>query len=568
MKIYEKISRKVLLLLILIVSIFFTACPAPSSNLIDTGSEPYQKPYVPQNVKATCGENNAITISWDPVDGANLYIIEGIASSEFGIGQMEEYARTTEASYTFYLNGVGDGQPYRDFNAAESYIFAVKTYINFGSASDYLISDSSDYAEGCFAPPSIEFHASVTKSSLNLYWNLSNIFSALSTGSTPVALYNPDFLIEYRKSGDSEWKQITQEQYGGKDPWMFASLNVSEYSFEHEAEYDFRITMNLTEGVVNPTTLQSDIFSSIISDDLSVNSVLNLTASEGTYSDKVELTWEIPSWSQGATRNNSYFAVYRSEGTDIGKAEVLVNEIEEQELFSTPDGFQEALAGVYADMTAEALYGRHLTWETMDIWGRVYDNNRLSSIFDEIKDYNYTNALVRPILNNFWNRMYTVIEEANNILRWADINASVLTEEELNLVRGQALGCRSYLFFDLIRLFAPDVKLEPDAKRVPYNAEFGINPAPLYTTEETLDLILEDLQEAERCFAKDPIVGVQVYNIDNKNTADQYVARMNLYAVKALMARIYLDKGDFTNARIKAQEVIDSDCFALQNFIF
>ena len=26
----------------------------------------------------------------------------------------------------------------------------------------------------------------------------------------------------------------------------------------------------------------------------------------------------------------------------------LVNEIEEQELFSTPDGFQEALAGVYA----------------------------------------------------------------------------------------------------------------------------------------------------------------------------------------------------------------------------
>lgn len=243
----------------------------------------------------------------------------------------------------------------------------------------------------------------------------------------------------------------------------------------------------------------------------------------------------------------------------------LVNEIEEQELFSTPDGFQEALAGVYADMTAEALYGRHLTWETMDIWGRVYDNNRLSSIFDEIKDYNYTNALVRPILNNFWNRMYKVIEEANNILRWADINASVLTEEELNLVRGQALGCRSYLFFDLIRLFAPDVKLEPDAKRVPYNAEFGINPAPLYTTEETLDLILEDLQEAERCFAKDPIVGVQVYNIDNKNTADQYVARMNLYAVKALMARIYLDKGDFTNARIKAQEVIDSDCFALQN---
>lgn len=160
--------------------------------------------------------------------------------------------------------------------------------------------------------------------------------------------------------------------------------------------------------------------------------------------------------------------------------------------------------------------------------------------------------------------MYTVIEETNNILRWANTNASVLSEEELNQIRGEALGCRSYLFFDLIRLFAPDVKVDANAKRVPYNTTFGVDLAPLYTTSETLDLILEDLQEAERCLANDPIVGTQVYELSNKNTADQYVARMNLYAVKALMARIYLDKGDLTNARIKAQEVISSNCFALQ----
>ena len=382
MKIYEKISRKVLLLLILVVPIFFTACPAPSSNLIDTGSEPYQKPYVPQNVKATCGENNTITISWDPVDNANLYIIEGIASSEFGIGQMEEYARTSETSYTFYLNGSGDGQPYRDFDAAESYIFAVKTYINFGSASDYLISDSSDYAEGCFAPPSIEFHVSVTKSSLNLYWNLSNIFSALSTGSTPVALYNPDFVIEYRKSGDSDWTQITQEQYGGKDPWLFASLNVSEYKFEHDAEYDFRITMNLTDGVVNPTTLQSSIFSSIISDDLSVNSVLNLTASEGVYSDKVELAWEIPSWSQGATRDNSYFAVYRSEGNDINNAEILVNEIEDNNHSS--DITAEGNVIKFIDDTAEAdkKYNYWVVNAAKDLDGLLHEQD-LSEVEDD-----------------------------------------------------------------------------------------------------------------------------------------------------------------------------------------
>ena len=408
MKIYDnKISRTVFLLFLLIVSIVLTACPAPSSNLVDTGSEPYQKPYVPKNVKATCGEHETITISWDPVEGANLYIIEGIASSEFGVGQMEEYARTTETSYTFYLNGSGDGQPYRNFDASESYIFAVKTYINFGSASDYLISDSSDYAEGCFAPPSIEFHASVTKSSLNLYWNLSNIFSALSTGSTPVALYNPDFVIEYRKSGDSEWKQITQAQYGGKDPWLFASLNVSKYEFEHEEEYDFRITMNLTEGVVNSTTLQSAIFTSTISDDLSVNSVLNLIASEGTYSDKVELTWEIPSWSQGATRDNSYFAVYRSEGTDINNAEVLVNEIEDNKHSSyiTVDGN----VIKFIDNTAEAQkkYNYWVVNAAKDLDGLLHEQE-----ISEVEDNYVEGYIFYPDISNL-KGTFTVNEDNN-----------------------------------------------------------------------------------------------------------------------------------------------------------
>lgn len=425
MKIYKKISRPVFLLLILIVSIVFTACPAPSSNLVDTGSEPYQKPYVPKNVEATCGEHETITISWDPVDGVNLYIIEGIASSEFGVGQMEEYARTTETSYTFYLNGAGDGQPYRNFDASESYIFSVKSYVNFGTASDYLISDSSDYAEGCFAPPSIEFHASVTKNSLNLYWNLSNIYSVLSTGSTPEPLYNPDFTIEYRKAGDSNWTQITQEQYGGKDPWMFASLNVSEYKLEHDAEYDFRITMNLAENVVNPTTLQSSVFTSKISDDLSVNSVENLSATQGTLSDRIELTWGIPSWSQGATRDNSYFAVYRSEGTDINNAEVLVNEIEDNEHSSdiTADG--NVIKFIDDTVAPKKTYHYWVVNAAKDLDGLLHEQT-----VDEIKDKAVKGFIFYPDISNLNGtfEVDTAGKTATYSLKW-DNNSSQFPDD-------------------------------------------------------------------------------------------------------------------------------------------
>lgn len=247
----------------------------------------------------------------------------------------------------------------------------------------------------------------------------------------------------------------------------------------------------------------------------------------------------------------------------------LVNKVEESELFSKPEGFRKALAGVYADMAASGMYGGDLTYNYLDVMGQLYDYSLLPSAYTDWKNLNYNNATVRSVTDGWWTSLYYVIEETNNILRWTEKNASVLTKEELNQIRGEALGLRSYLFFDLIRLYAPDVKLDPTARRIPYNTEFGVELAPLYTTEETVNLILDDLQEAEKCLTNDPIVGVQVYNLPDdkegpkRNSADQYVARMNLYAVKALMARIYLSKGDLVNARLKAQEVIDSDCFAL-----
>ena len=249
----------------------------------------------------------------------------------------------------------------------------------------------------------------------------------------------------------------------------------------------------------------------------------------------------------------------------------LVNQVEESELFSKPDGFQKALAGVYSDMATSSLYGQNLTFNTLDVMGQLYDYSLLPAEYDDLKDLNYTNSSVRALTDGWWGSLYSVIEETNNILRWTELNASVLSETELNQVRGEALGIRAYLFFDLIRLFAPDVKIEPNAKRIPYNTEFGIHLAPLYTTEETIDLILTDLQEAEECLANDPIVGIKISELPDdterpmKNSADKYVARMNLYAVKALMARIYLAKGDYPNARIKAQEVINSNCFSLLN---
>lgn len=254
----------------------------------------------------------------------------------------------------------------------------------------------------------------------------------------------------------------------------------------------------------------------------------------------------------------------------------LANRVEEQELFSKAEGFQKALAAVYSKMSGASLYGYQLTYGSLEVMGQLYDYNRLPSSWEYVKNLNYQNSGVRSQTGSWWIQLYSAVESLNNILEWSEKNAGVMSEAELHQVRGEALGLRAYLFFDLVRLFAPDVKTKPDAQRIPYNTQFGVKVPPLYTTQKVIDLILADLKQAEEYLKNDPIIGVKVYelldeskNSDNKvpcrNSADKYVARMNIYAVKALMARIYLDTKDYPQAREKAREVMTSGCFALIN---
>lgn len=257
----------------------------------------------------------------------------------------------------------------------------------------------------------------------------------------------------------------------------------------------------------------------------------------------------------------------------------LENKVDDDKLFSSAQGFKEALAGVYSEMSKSSLYGKSLTMEYLDLLASYYSYTGVASTYEYWKDYNYENSGVKSSIASIWQRLYHNIGQANSILEWADKKASILTEEEYNQFRGEALGLRAYMHFDLYRLFAPDVKRLPKADGIPYNKQFGVSLPPMYSCEETMQLIINDLLEAERCLANDPITKVVPYEIvsvkedggtiidaDAKDAADQYVARINLYAVKAMLARAYQARGEYTKAIEKANEVINSGKFRLLEF--
>ncbi len=242
----------------------------------------------------------------------------------------------------------------------------------------------------------------------------------------------------------------------------------------------------------------------------------------------------------------------------------LANTIDERDLFKTVEGFNEALAGVYSTVGGADLYGQRLSMEYLDLYAQYYTASGTN--YEPHMNYEYANNRVAAIHSAIWNRMYSAISGANNIIRWADIQSSIFTRQQREQIAGEAIALRAFLHFDLIRMFCPDVKLDAAANGIPYNKVFGVSLPPQYTVGECVQLVLNDLTEAEALLATDPILFNTPYAIDNKDEADKYVARMNVYAVKALKARLYLMRGEYTKAMAAAKEVIESEKFRLLEF--
>ena len=66
--------------------------------------------------------------------------------------------------------------------------------------------------------------------------------------------------------------------------------------------------------------------------------------------------------------------------------------VDESKLFSTEQGFRDAMAGVYADMASSSLYGKNMTFGFLDVLAQQYDyetvNNAYSAYY-RIADYEY-----------------------------------------------------------------------------------------------------------------------------------------------------------------------------------
>ncbi len=221
-----------------------------------------------------------------------------------------------------------------------------------------------------------------------------------------------------------------------------------------------------------------------------------------------------------------------------------------EDALKTSSDVQVALVGSYADMGAANLYG-----------GRVFVNPDLLGDNDELiwsgtfqgmtQIFNKSIPVDNGFVSGTWTAGYTAINDVNNVLS----ALNVVNASDKDRVEGEARFIRGTTYFDLVRLFAkayndgtpasnPGVPLVLTPTR-------GIDASSLVarnTVAEVYDQIIVDLTNAE---TKLP-------------ASNSFFATK--YAAAAMLARVYLQKGDYNNAVQAANRVIASGKYQLNGY--
>lgn len=221
--------------------------------------------------------------------------------------------------------------------------------------------------------------------------------------------------------------------------------------------------------------------------------------------------------------------------------------ISETDALKTSSDVQVALVGSYADLGKADLYGARV-FVNPDLLG---DYNELiwSGTFQGMTQiFNKSIPVDNGFITNTWLSGYTAINDVNNVLS----ALTVVDATQKDRVEGEAKFIRGLIYFDLVRLYAksyndgtpasnPGVPLVLTPTR---SIDAGIIVAR-NTVAEVYAQVIKDLTDAE---TKLPVT--------NGFFASKYSAA-------AILARVYLQMGDYTNAVQAANRVITSNKYAL-----
>lgn len=224
--------------------------------------------------------------------------------------------------------------------------------------------------------------------------------------------------------------------------------------------------------------------------------------------------------------------------------------------FSTAQKIENSVLGTYNDLqNAGFLSGRALVY--VDLMGE--------DIFDKTSFFGalplFTQLANSGVAGAVWTAGYATVADANRSITGIAANAGLLTSAKAKELTAECLFVRAVSNFYMINFFAQPYGFSSDASHpgIPVFTEsfYSNNPAankPRATVATVYNSIITDLTSA---IADLPTSYSTVYSTKTRATKA---------AAAALLARVYLYKGDYANAKVISGRIIDGSygTFALR----
>ncbi|MBD3749835.1 MAG: RagB/SusD family nutrient uptake outer membrane protein [Sphingobacteriales bacterium] len=221
--------------------------------------------------------------------------------------------------------------------------------------------------------------------------------------------------------------------------------------------------------------------------------------------------------------------------------------IDQSKALLTSGDVMVALNGAYSALGSADLYGGRVFLEADFLgdngyidWSGTYQG--LTQIINKAIPAN------NGFVNSVWADGYSTINDVNNVL--ANLDKVNVTSRDA--VEGQAKFIRGAVYFDLVRMFGkayndgdPTTNLGVPLVLTPTQGVDASNNVSRATVAAVYTQAITDLKDAE---AKLP-------------ASNGFFA--SKYAAAAMLSRVYLQMGDYTNAATEANTVIESGKFSL-----
>jgi len=217
---------------------------------------------------------------------------------------------------------------------------------------------------------------------------------------------------------------------------------------------------------------------------------------------------------------------------------------------ATPENIQNLLVGTYERAGRSNLYGGRVQ-VLSELYGASGHVSWIGTYLEPRQIYNKAIVVTNQFVTDFWLSGYALINMANLILDHLHI---VTDAEDRQRIEGEARFLRALTYFELVRFFGlpyeagqsnnqPGVPLSLQGI-LDYSGDLTIARS---TVEEVYAQVIADLTAAYNTLPE-----------ENSYFADKYTAQ-------ALLARVYLQQGNYAAARDAANDVIENSGRSLAN---